>query len=65
MPKARHLVHEAELAAVLAVALVVALAFIDPALAVVVAIMLIGLLVLIVPLVAVLYDQRQSRPLRH
>lgn len=65
MQDARHLVHEAELAVVLAIGLVVGLAFIDAALAVVVAIMLIGLPLLIVPIAAVLYDERQAHRLRH
>ena len=65
MKKARHLVHEGVLAVVLAITLVVVLAFIDVPLAVVTAIMLIGLLVLIVPAVSVLYDERRSNRLRH
>ena len=65
MKKARHMIHEAVLGVVLAIVLVVGLALIDAALAVVVAIMLIGLLVLIIPVVSILYDERQSHPLRH
>lgn len=65
MKKARHRMHEAVAAAVLGVGLVAVLAVVDPALAGVVAIMLIGLLVVIVPLVSILFDERQERPLRH
>lgn len=65
MKKARHLMHEAVLAAVLAIALVVALALADGGLAVVVAIMLIGLLVVVIPIVSILYDERQSHRLTH
>jgi uncharacterized membrane protein HdeD (DUF308 family) len=63
--RARHLLHEAELAIVASIVLVAVLAVIDPALAAVVAILLVGLFVIIVPLVSILYDERQERPLRH
>jgi ABC-type transport system involved in cytochrome bd biosynthesis fused ATPase/permease subunit len=65
MEKARRLLHEAVLAVVLGIGLVVGLAFIDGALAAVVAIMLVGLLVVIVPIVAILGDERQDRRLTH
>jgi hypothetical protein len=65
MSKARHLIHEAELSAALAIALVIGLAFVDAALAAVVAIMLAGAFVLVVPLASILFDERQGhRPRR-
>lgn len=54
MRHARQLLREAVLATVVAIALIVELAIIDPALAAVIGIMLIGLLVAIAPIVSVL-----------
>jgi ABC-type transport system involved in cytochrome bd biosynthesis fused ATPase/permease subunit len=65
MKRARQLYPHGVWVLIAAVVLVTALAFVDIALAVIAAIMLIGLLVVIVPLVSMLFDERQSRRLRH